>query len=66
MALEDEYALLDELSGLTSFLDTYLATSDAPQFTKDKIRAQMTRYSGAEPKEIALNRIRQSMYGTSR
>lgn len=42
----DDFALIDELSGLTLFLDNILNREDIPETVKDRIRARMLRYSG--------------------
>ena len=61
-----DLALMDELSGLTTFMDNYLATHDMPETVKQKIRARYLHYTGKEDKTQALNRMRLAMYGPSR
>ena len=62
----DDFALIDEMSGMTLFLDNFLQSHDVPETVKDRIRARMLRYSGDKPKEIAMNELRNKMYGDSR
>ena len=62
----DQLALIDEMSGLTAFLDAHLQSHDMPETIKDQIRARMVRYSGTKPKEIAKNEIRMAMFGDQR
>jgi hypothetical protein len=46
----NDLALLDELSGLTGFLDNFLLTHDMPEAAKEKIRARVLRYQGPQDK----------------
>ena len=62
----DVMGLIDEISGLNAFLDKYMETNDLPETMKDKIKAQMNRYDGKQPKEELLHEIRDSLYGNSR
>ena len=62
----DDFALIDEMSGLNLFLDNFLLSHDVPETVKDRIRARMIRYSGDKPKEIAMNELRIKMFGDSR
>ena len=62
----DDYALIDELSGFTQHMDQYMKTHEMPETTKDKLRARMYRYKGEKPKEIALNEIRNTLFGDQR
>jgi hypothetical protein len=59
----DDFALIDELSGLNLFLDNFMRTHDIPETVKDRIRARMIPYSGAKPKEIAAQELRLKIYG---
>ena len=65
MSLND-FALIDEISGLNSYLDGFLSSHDIPETTKDRIRARMFRYNSEKPKEVALNEIREVVFGTGR
>ena len=62
----DDFALIDEISGLTTFLDDYMKTNPIPEHIKDRIRSRMFRYEGEKPKEIALNEMREVMFGAGR
>ena len=62
----DDFALIDEMSGLNSYLDGFLSSHNIPETTKDRIRARMFRYQSEKPKEIALNEMRETIFGTGR
>ena len=62
----DDFALIDELSGLTPFLEGFLRTQDIPETVKDRIRARMFTYQSEKPKEIALNEMREVIFGGGR
>ena len=62
----NDFALIDEISGLNSYLDGFLSSHDIPETTKDRIRARMFRYNSEKPKEIALNEMREVIFGTGR
>ncbi len=59
----DDFALIDELSGLTLFLENFMQSHDLPQTVRDRIWAHTVKYSGKKPKEIALNELRAKIYG---
>ena len=65
MSLND-FALIDELSGLNNFLEGFLKNQDIPEHIRDRIRARMFVYEGEKPKEIALNELRMSIFGSGR
>ena len=62
----DDFALIDELSGLNHFLDNFMRTKDIPETVKDRIRARMVPYSGTKPKAVALQEMRLKLYGDQR
>ena len=62
----NDFALIDELSGLTYFLEGFLEMNDMPEMVKDRIRARMTKYDSDKPKEIALNEMREVIFGGGR
>ena len=62
----DDFALIDELSGLNLFLENFMKTRDMPETVKDRIRARMVPYSGTKPKTIALNEMRLKLFGDQR
>ena len=63
---EDDLALIDEISGLTEFLNNFMLNENLPETTREKIRGYMTEYKGSKPKEIAINELAISMYGDQR
>ncbi len=62
----DDFALIDELSGLNMFLENFMRTHNMPETIKDRIRARTLKYSGTKPKEIALQELRLKLYGDQR
>lgn len=62
----DDFALVDELSGLNIYLDNFMLSHNVPETVKDRIRARMMRYSGDKPKEVALQELRMKLYGDQR
>ena len=62
----DDFAILDEMSGLTTFMDNFLQTHHLPETTKERIRARYLHYDGKKPRAEALNEMRLAMYGGSR
>ena len=62
----NDFALIDEISGLNNFMDNFLKMNNLPETVKDRIRARMFRYESEKPKEIALNEIRDAIFGSGR
>jgi hypothetical protein len=62
----DDFALIDEMSGLNDYLDNFLSHHEIPETVKDRIRARMVRYSGDKTKEIAQNELRNKIFGDQR
>ena len=62
----DDFALLDEMSGLTTFMDNFLLTHRLPEATKERIRSRYLRYEGRKDKSQALNEMRLAMYSGNR
>ena len=62
----NDFALIDELSGLTNFLEGFLAMNDIPETVKDRLRARMIKYDSDKPKEVALNEMRDVIFGGGR
>jgi hypothetical protein len=62
----DDIALIDELSGLTSYLDNFMQTMNMSEAAKNRLESRIIRYSGTKPKEIALNEMRLFLYGGNR
>ena len=61
----NDFALLDEMSGLNDFLDNFMINQNLPETTKERIRAYMVRYRPEKnkSKEVALNELRIAMFG---
>jgi hypothetical protein len=62
----DDFALIDELSGLNLYLENFMLSHDIPETTKDRIRARMVKYSGDKPKQVAMQELRIKLYGDAR
>ena len=62
----DDFALIDEMSGLNDFLDNFMMHHEIPETVKERIRARMVRYSGDKTKEIAANELRNKIFGDQR
>ena len=62
----NDFALIDEMSGLTDYLDNFMMSQGLPETTRERIRARIVRYEGPKPKEIAKNELRISMFGDQR
>ena len=66
MVTLDDFALIDEISGLNLFLDNFMQMSQASETQKERVRARMVRYSGSKSKEIAMNELRMKLSGDTR
>ena len=62
----NDFAIIDELSGLTAFVDKFIIENNVPETVKERIEAHMYRYEGEEPKEVALNNMKNIMFGNQR
>ena len=62
----NDFAIIDEISGLNSFLDRFLRNQNLPETVKERIRLQMFRYNSDKPKEVALNEMRETIFGKGR
>ena len=62
----NDFAIIDELSGLTAFVDKFMIEHDVPETVKLRIEAHMFRYQGEEPKEVALNKMKNKLFGNQR
>ena len=60
----DDFALIDELSGLNQFLENFMLCHDIPETVKDRIRSRMITYSGAKSKDVAMQELRIKVFGT--
>ena len=59
----NDFALIDEISGLTDFLDNFMLTHNLPETKRDRIRARMFRYTGDKDKSVAKQELYMSMFG---
>ena len=62
----DDFALIDEISGLNDFLRNHLKNEALSETQKERIRAHMIEYKGPKDKQIALNEISIAMFGDGR
>ena len=62
----DDFALIDEVSGLNDFLRNHMETQAMSETQKERIKAHMIEYKGTKDKAIALNEISMSMFGDGR
>jgi len=62
----DDFALIDELSGLNLYLENFMLSHNIPETVKNRIRARMFTYSGDKPKDIAMQEMRLKLYGNGR
>mmetsp|Transcript_43435 Transcript_43435/g.31721 ORF Transcript_43435/g.31721 Transcript_43435/m.31721 type:complete len:105 (-) Transcript_43435:60-374(-) len=62
----NDMALIDELSGLTLFVDNLLKNNNVPVTVKERIEAQMLRYEGPKDKQVAMNELKIKIFGDSR
>ena len=62
----NDFALIDEISGLNNFLENVLRQNDVPETVRQRIKSRMHFYNSEVPKEIALNEIREVIFGGGR
>ncbi|CDW91176.1 UNKNOWN [Stylonychia lemnae] len=62
----DDFALIDEISGLNQFMDNFMRAQDLTEMQRSRIESRLVRYNGTRPKEIALNDMRMRLYGNGR
>ena len=62
----NDFALIDEISGLNHVLNGYMKSQNLPETVRDRIRARMFEYDSEKPKQIALNEMRASVFGNNR
>lgn len=62
----DICGVIDEISGLNAFLDRFMDLHDLPEAARGRIKAEMYRYNGTQPKEEILHDFRNKFYGTGR
>ena len=54
----DELAMIDEMSGLTDFIDMYIQANNVPEHMASKLRSYVVRYTGEKSKD----EVRYEMY----
>ena len=62
----NDFALIDEISGLNNFLENFMKQNNLPETVQQRIRSRMSTYESEVPKEIALNEIREVVFGAGR
>ena len=62
----NDFALIDEISGLNNFLENHLKSNNIPETVKERIRARMFTYNSSKPKTVALNEMREVIFGSGR
>ena len=62
----NDFALIDGISGLNNFLENHLKINNIPETTKQRIRARMFTYNSSKPKTVALNEMREVIFGSGR
>ena len=51
----NDFALIDEMSGLTTYLENFMNSHDMPETSKDRIKAYMHHYESSDkPKAVAV------------
>ena len=64
---QNDFALIDEMSGLNEYLNNFMMQQNMPETAKQRIRAHMREYEGPPlEKEIALQELKMSMLGNQR
>ena len=59
----NDCALIDEISGLTDFLDNFMQNMNLPETKRERIRARMFRYEGDKDKAVAKQELYISLFG---
>ena len=62
----NDCALIDEISGLTDFLDNFMHTHNLPETKRERIKARMFRYEGDKEKSVAKQELYMSLFGDQR
>ena len=62
----NDFALIDEISGFNVFMENFMLSNEMPEATKSRMRAYMHTYDSEKPKEVALNEIREVIFGGGR
>ena len=62
----DDFALIDEISGLNGFLRSHLKNQAMSETQKERIRAHMVEYKSPKDKVVAMNELSIAMFGDGR
>ena len=62
----DDLAIIDEISGLTEFLENTMQTQRFSEAGKARIRARMHHYNSPQPKIERMNEISMEIFGNNR
>ncbi len=62
----DDFALIDEVSGLNDFLRNHMKNAAMSETQKQRIRSHMIEYKGPKDKNVALNEMSMAMFGDGR
>ena len=62
----DDFALIDEISGLNDFLRNHMKNYALSETQKERIKAHMIEYKGPRDKTVALNELSMAMFGDGR
>ena len=65
-ATHDDFALIDEISGLNDFLRNHMKNTAMSETQKQRIRSHMIEYKGPKDKNVALNEISMTIFGDGR
>ena len=66
MVSSNDFALIDEISGLNDFLRNHMNSQAMSETQKDRIRGHMQEYKGPKDKLVAMNEISMAMFGDQR
>ena len=62
----DDFALIDEISGLNDFLRNHMKNHALSETQKERIKAHMIEYKGPRDKNVALNELSMTAFGDGR
>ena len=60
---QDDYAYIDETSGLTDFIEHYLGENQVPETIRAKLRSRVTPYTGTKSKETIAYEFHEKLMG---
>ena len=61
----DDLALIDEMSGLTNFVEGFIQSHDMPEQVASRLRSRVHYYSGSQPKDVAMYELKKKLYGSA-